>query len=112
MSMLISQQDDVTIAMPGERLDTATAPEAETELTAQVDAGATRVVVDFSKTAYISSAGLRALLKVAKVLKEKSGKLALCNANEQIHEVLDITGFLTILSYCETLEEAIAATAG
>jgi anti-sigma B factor antagonist len=112
MSMLISKQDDVTIAMPGERLDTATALEAETELIAQVSAGATRVVVDFSKTAYISSAGLRVLLRLAKVLMQKSGKLALCNANGQIHEVLEISGFVTMLSYCATLAEAIAATAG
>ena len=110
MRMLISKQDDITIAMPGERLDTTTAPEAETELTAQVDAGATKVVVDFSKTAYISSAGLRVLLRLAQVLMQKSGKLALCNANETIHEVLEISGFATM--YCPTLEEALAATAG
>ena len=50
MGLLVSRQDDVTIAMPGERLDTATAPEVETELTSLVDGGATRMVVDFSKT--------------------------------------------------------------
>ncbi len=110
MSVLISKQDDVTIAMPGERLDTVTAPEVESELTALVDSGANRLVVDFSKTAYISSAGLRVLLKLAKGLMSKGGTLALCNANEQIHEVLEISGFVTLLTYCATLEEAIAAT--
>ena len=62
MSTEISKQGDVVIAMPCERLDTTTAPATEEDLTGQVDAGETKIVVDFSKTAYISSAGLRVLL--------------------------------------------------
>ena len=108
MSTQISKQDNVVIAMTCERLDTSTAPATEADLAAQVEAGETRVVVDFSNTAYISSAGLRVLLKLAKMLKPKEGKLALCNANEQIHEVLEISGFMGMLTYCSTLEEAVA----
>jgi len=108
MSVSISKQDDVLIAMLGERLDAATAPEAETQLTAQTDEGSFKLVVDCSKTTYISSAGLRVLLKLAKLLMQKGGKLALCNANEQIHEVLEISGFMTMNWYCPTLEEAIS----
>jgi anti-sigma B factor antagonist len=112
MSTEMKTQDDVLIAMPGERFDTTTAPAVEADLTGQVDEGATKIVIDFSKTTYISSTGLRVLLKVAKVLNRKDGKIALCNANEQIHEVLEISGFMTMLPYCPTLEEAVAKVSG
>ena len=112
MGLLISKQNDVVIAMPGERLDTNTAPEVEKELEGVIEGGESKVVVDFSKTAYISSAGLRVLLKTAKTLKRKEGALALCNANEQIHEVLEISGFLTMLTYRATLDEAVEVVAG
>jgi len=108
MSTLISKQNDVIIAMPGKRLDTSTAPETETDLFAEIEAEGSRLVIDFSETSYISSAGLRVLLKMAKALKQKNGSLALCNANEQIHEVLEISGFLGMLTYCADLAEAVA----
>ena len=66
------------------------------------------MVVDFSKTDYISSAGLRVLLKAAKLLTEKKGSFALCNGNEQIEEVLEISGFLSMLTYCKKLDEAMS----
>jgi len=71
---------------------------------AQLDAGETRIVIDFSKTDYMSSAGLRVILKTATLLQEKGGGFALCNGNEQIVEVLEISGFLEIVNYFSSLE--------
>lgn len=46
---------------------------------------------------YISSAGLRVILKVQKLMN-KQGKMKLINVNETIMEVFDITGFADILT--------------
>jgi len=54
--------------MPDEQLDTKSTPEAETLLMAQIDAGDTRIVVDFPKTDYMSSAGLRIFLNTTSLL--------------------------------------------
>lgn len=112
MSIISSNNNGVFIIMPGGRLDTNTSPEAEEMMVAAVEAGETKVVFDFSKTDYISSAGLRVILKAAKILKPKSGNVSLCNANEQIDEVLEISGFLTMIKCYDTLDDAISSFAG
>lgn len=107
MSMLSSKSAGVLILMLNGRLDTNSAPEADRQIGDAIDQGETRVLVDFSKTDYISSAGLRILLKATKRLKQAGGAFALCNANEQIHEVLEMSGFVTIMSCYGSVEEAL-----
>ncbi len=109
MGLLVAKKDEVVIVMPDGQLDTNTSPEAEKMLMKQIDAGETRIVMDFSKTDYMSSAGLRVILKTASLLQERGGGFALCNANEQIVEVLEISGFLDIVKYISSLEDAVAA---
>jgi anti-sigma B factor antagonist len=109
MSMLIANQRGVVIAMPGAQLDTNTSSEAEEMLMEHIDAGETRIVIDFSKTEYITSAGLRVILKTALLIQEKRGCFVLCNGNEQIVEVLEISGFLDIVKYYSSLEDAVVA---
>ena len=109
MGLLVAKRNDVVIDMPEGQLDTNTSPEVEKLLMAQLGAGETRIVIDFSKTDYISSAGLRVILKTATLLQDKGGGFALCNGNEQMVEVLEFSGFLDIVTYCSFLEDAVAA---
>lgn len=78
-------------------------------ITSSSDSGETRVVVGFSNTDYISSAGLRVILKTAKLLRPRNGSVALCNANEQIQEVLEISGFLGMIKVLDAPDSAVAA---
>jgi len=111
MGLLVAKKSEVIIVMPDEQLDTNTSPEAEKMLMAQLDAGESRIVIDFSKTDYMSSAGLRVILKTASLLQEKGGGFALCNGNEQIVEVLEISGFLEIVKHFPSMKEAVNAVA-
>ena len=111
MGLLVAKKSEVIIVMPDEQLDTNTSPEAEKMLMAQLDAGESRIVIDFSKTDYMSSAGLRVILKTATLLQEKGGGFALCNGNEQIVEVLEISGFLEIVKHFPSMKEAVNAVA-
>lgn len=108
MSISTSTNDGVFIVMPDGRLDTNTSPEAEKLILDAINSGLDKVVIDFAKTDYISSSGLRIILKTAKVLKPKNGTAALCNTNEQIHEVLEISGFLGVLSAFDSLDDALS----
>ena len=111
MGLLVAKKSEVIIVMPDEQLDTNTSPEAEQMLMEQIDAGESRIVIDFSKTDYMSSAGLRVILKTASLLQEKGGGFALCNGNEQIVEVLEISGFLEIVKHFSSMKEAVNAVA-
>ena len=85
----------VTLKIIG-RLDTATAPELE----AAVDGCAAEIkmlVLDCGALEYVSSAGLRVILKAQKRMNAQGG-MKLIGVNETIMEVFDITGFADILT--------------
>ncbi len=84
----------LTIAVNG-RVDTVTAP----ELAAALKFGdATCVVIDLANVPYMSSAGLRLLLTAHKTMLAKGGELQIANVQDDVREVLDITGFSDILT--------------
>ena len=78
------------------RLDTTTAPELEATIDGCV-AGIKTLVLDCSELEYVSSAGLRVILKAQKLMNAQ-GAMKLTNVNETIMEVFDITGFADILT--------------
>ncbi|EXJ16013.1 STAS domain-containing protein [Imhoffiella purpurea] len=102
-------QDDVLVVMPFERLDTISAPGVEKDVMAHIDTGTTKIVFDFQRTNYVSSAGLRVLLKAAKSVDKRGGGVGVCNANSHILEVLDISGFKMVVKIGKTLDKAVAA---
>ena len=78
------------------RLDTITAPELEEELKACLD-GVSELTMDFEGLEYISSAGLRVLLLAQKTMN-KQGTMKLANVNDTVMEILEVTGFASILT--------------
>ena len=78
------------------RLDTTTAPELEATIDGCV-AGIKELVLDCSALEYVSSAGLRVILKAQKLMNTQ-GTMKLTHVNETIMEVFDITGFADILT--------------
>lgn len=78
------------------RLDTQTAPDLEQELD-KIGEGCKNLILNLSDLEYISSAGLRVILKAQKYMASKGG-MKLTGVNETVMEVFDITGFLDILT--------------
>ena len=85
----------LTLIVSG-RLDTQTAPELEKELD-RVLADIKELTFDFANLEYVSSAGLRVILKDQKAMNAQ-GSMKLTGVNDSIMEVFDITGFLDILT--------------
>ena len=85
----------VTLIVSG-RLDTQTAPELEKELDS-ILSGLKELTFDFANLEYVSSAGLRVILKAQKAMNAQ-GSMKLTGVNDSIMEVFDITGFLDILT--------------
>ena len=78
------------------RLDTTTAPELEAAIDGCI-AGIQELVLDCSALEYVSSAGLRVILKAQKLMNAQ-GAMKVTHVNEAIMEVFDITGFADILN--------------
>ncbi len=96
------------VAMDGE-LDTNTAPDAMACFNELLEAGAQKVLVNFEKLEYTSSAGLRILLEIGQRLEASEGELRVCSLNETVDEVFDMSGFSTLLKVFKTEEEALAS---
>ena len=78
------------------RMDTTTAPQLEAELKSSLD-GVDKLVLDFEKLEYVSSAGLRVILAAQKTMN-KQGEMVIKIVSEVIMEVFEITGFVDILT--------------
>ena len=78
------------------RLDTTTAPELESTID-NCTAGIKELILDCSALEYVSSAGLRVILKAQKLMNAQ-GSMKLTGVNETIMEIFDITGFADILT--------------
>ena len=89
------QNGNAMIELEG-RLDTTTASELESTIK-EILPGLTSLSIDFEKTEYISSAGLRVLLVAQKAMNSQ-GKMIVKNVNETIMEIFEITGFIDILT--------------
>ncbi|MCG8614867.1 MAG: STAS domain-containing protein [Desulfobacterales bacterium] len=86
------------------RLDAVTAPELEGALGALIDDGQTRVAMDLSSLEYVSSAGLRVFLVAAKKLKAVNGEFSLAGHKDNIKEVIEISGFPSIMPCYESVD--------
>ena len=107
--MLVENRGEVVILAPRHRVDTNSSPEVEKVIFEYIGSGDGKMVIDFSQVDYVSSAGLRVLLKTAKQMKKGGGKLGLCNLNDQIKEVLELSGFLGIIDCHDSVDSCIAA---
>ena len=83
-----------TVKISG-RLDTTTSPALETAVSETVG-NCEQLILDFAGLEYISSAGLRVILKAQKAMAAKGG-MKLLHVNETIMEIFEITGFSDIL---------------
>ncbi|WP_368640219.1 STAS domain-containing protein [Castellaniella ginsengisoli] len=109
MPFAIEKSGTVLVCQPQGLINSANAAAFEADLMAQVDKGEQRIVLDLARLDYISSAGLRVVLLLAKKLKQAGGALILCDIQPNVREVFEISGFLAILKVCDTRAEAIAA---
>ena len=103
----VDEVNDVIIIKLVGNLDTNTAPDAETEINSWLEKDTKKMVVDLEEAKYVSSAGLRVFLATAKKITAAGGTVMFCSPNEVVKEILDISGFSTILNLKGTQEEAL-----
>ena len=95
MNIKIKKEDKkLEIALEG-RLDTNTSGDLESKI--EELEGIEELILDFEKLYYISSAGLRVLLSMQKLMN-KQGSMKIINATDTVKDVFDVTGFSDILN--------------
>lgn len=96
MTITQKMEDGHTVIYLEGRLDTSTSPILEKHVENNI-ADCSELVVDMQKLAYISSAGLRVLLAMQKIM-DRQGAMEIRHVNDVVMEVFEITGFADILT--------------
>ena len=110
MAVSLSERSvgDITILRPSGRIDSQSSPEFETALNHKLDS-VQNVILDFGDVPYISSAGLRVVLVVAKRVARGQGKFALTSLKPEIFSVFKVSGLTSVLKIFDTPDSALAS---
>lgn len=98
--------DSIIVAIPS-RLDANNAPAVETELKSLLKNNPKKMILDFSDTAYLASAGLRVVLFISRECMKSGGRIALVELQPSVLRIFDMAGFSRLFTICLTREEAL-----
>jgi anti-anti-sigma factor len=106
MELNFSKTDNIDLIKISGRIDSITSGDLQTQLIAYLTNGAKRLAIDFSDVNYISSAGLRAILVIAKEIKKTDGGLVIYSMQNSIKDVFDMSGFSSIINIVSDFDTA------
>jgi anti-sigma B factor antagonist len=78
-------------------------------VTERLDAGERRFVIDFSRTGYIDSSGLGALVTISKQVREQGGEMRLAGLNDDLRTLFELTKLDTLFAISNSAEQALSA---
>lgn len=107
MEIIESRKEGILILSVTGRLDSSTSQDFEDKLIGQIKGGQGRIILDFDRLEYISSAGLRVLLKATREIKNAKGTLVLCAIKDYIQEVFDLSGFASVFPIAQSCDGAL-----
>jgi anti-anti-sigma factor len=108
MEIKTAVRDGVTIVEVTGNIDSNTAPQAQGTIMPLIVPNCL-IVLDMGQCHYVSSAGLRVLLMIAKLLANKGGQCALVKVSDEIKDVMEMTGFASFFNTYDTVSNAIEA---
>jgi anti-anti-sigma factor len=105
------REQGVVVVAPAGRVDSTTSAALDAHLVGLDRAGERRIVIDLAAVDYISSAGLRVMLALAKRTKDARGALAICSLGPSVRQVFELAGFLPLFAVDATRSSAVARVA-
>ncbi len=107
MDIIEENQSGVYVFKLNGRLDSNTSPELEGKIFEVIENGSINMIVDCEDLDYISSAGLRVILKATKALRRVEGMMILCAMQDYVKEVFEIAGFDSFLPIVAGMDDAL-----
>lgn len=90
-------EGEIWVFHPVGSIDTTSSVDLEGTLIEGIDQGMRWVIPDLTDVRYVSSAGIRVFISSAKVLKRETGDLRFSTPNNNVSEVLRLSGLLKFL---------------
>lgn len=104
MTVTVERDDDFKIISLDGELQAVNADSVRDEVIALI--AEKPMIISMEKCKYVSSAGLRALLMIAKTAKARKVKVIYAAATEEVTDVLKMTGFIKMLKCVKTVADA------
>ncbi|MGM0508282.1 MAG: STAS domain-containing protein [Fusobacteriota bacterium] len=105
MDINIKDEGNIKVVSLEGKLDGSTADSLDEAVINKIDEG-DKLIVNLKDCNYVSSAGLRKLMIIAKTLKAKDGEAVLAQMTEEVGDVMEMTGFGNIFQAFDNLEDA------
>ncbi len=107
MEVGLNKLEDVMILTIKGRSDVSNTSKLESICNKLVKSQEQTILIDCTYLDYISSAGLRILLKMAKQIKKSAGKLVVAHMNDYVQQIFEISGFTELFPAYESVLEAL-----
>lgn len=107
MPIDIWYEGNVWVFRPGGRIDAGHSVDLDAALTEGIEQGMRLIVIDLTDTTYISSSGIRAIIRAAKAVKPDNGSVGVCGMKELVSDVFRLSGLTSIIPTYQTSSEAV-----
>ena len=104
----IRESEDTVLMRLSREIDVYTSEEIEKIVTACIDTGKYKIIVDLSNVTYLDSSGLSALINCKIRLSKRKGGLRLVGLNNKAKAVFELAGVITLFDRFDKLDDAIA----
>jgi anti-anti-sigma factor len=101
------QSRDILIVDMAGRLDSSTSGTSYDKMVGIAKSGAKRIILNLDKLEFVTSAGLRVILTMAKLLQSVRGEMKICNTRAPVREVLESSGFNSLIRIFDDEKSAI-----
>lgn len=112
MRITSEKNGQYTILMPSGRMGFEEAEAAQELFTKALETAESGIVCDCAGLDYISSAGLRVFLVVAKAAEQRGLLFVACRLNDHVSSVFKVTGFDRIIQIHDSVESALNSSIG
>jgi len=107
VDMQHSDHSGICVAKPDKRIDFSSAEAFQQALQGLLTSSERGLVVDAKEVEYVSSAGLRAFLLVARAASTAGKGFAVCALQTAVKEVFEVSGFSKIITLTDDLKTAL-----
>jgi len=108
LSIQSNTDGDVAVVAASGRVDSETAPQFDAELT-QVSASKNKIVIDLKGIDFLSSAGIRAIVKAAQAAERDGGMVKIASVPEEVQSILYTVGLNQKVKSYASVDEAVAS---
>lgn len=106
MNINIKNVEQVTVIELTGEVNSITAPDVQNQVLPLAETE-DKILLDMTNVSYMSSAGLRVLLALYRQTSSRDSRIVLVGVNEEIQNIMSITGFLQFFTICETVDAGL-----